>query len=169
MALLITVCGKTPQVGKNCFLAENCTLAGEVFLDDECSIWFGAVLRGDVAPIFLGKRVNVQDGAVLHGSYGKSKVIIGNEVTIGHRAIVHGAIVKDYALIGMGAIVLDNAEVGEGAVVAAGAVVPEGTRIEAGTLWAGIPARRIKKISDNEGNSYREIASHYTGYASWYR
>ena len=140
MALIKEVRGFTPQIGKNCYLAENATIVGDVIMGDDCSVWFNAVLRGDVNSIRIGNNVNIQDGTVLHTLYEKSTVEIGNYVSIGHNVTIHGAKIDDYALIGMGATVLDYAEVGEGAIVAAGALVLSNTKIPPYTLWAGVPA-----------------------------
>ncbi len=137
MALIIPVKGTMPQMGTNCFLAPNATLVGDIILGDDCSVWFNAVIRGDVNSIRLGNQVNVQDGAIIHCSYEKSLVIIRNNVSIGHNAIVHGCVIDDNVLIGMGAIVMDNVKVGRNCIIAAGAVVLENTVIEPGTIYAG--------------------------------
>ena len=141
MALIKTVRGFVPQIGERCYLAENATIVGDVVMGNDCSIWFNAVLRGDVNAIRIGNRVNVQDGSVLHTLYEKSTVHIGNDVSIGHNATIHGADIGDKALIGMGATVLDHAVIGEGAIIAAGALVLSNTVVEPFTLWAGVPAR----------------------------
>lgn len=170
MALIKSVRGFTPKVGKNCYLADNATLVGDVTLGDDCSIWFNAVLRGDVNPIRIGHRVNIQDGTVLHTLYEKSVVTIGNDVSVGHNVTLHGATVKDGALLGMGSTLLDHAVVGEGAIVAAGALVLSGTVIEPGTLWAGVPAKFIKKISETQSRELNQkIANGYLMYASWFK
>lgn len=169
MATIINLNGKKPVFGENIFLAETCTVIGDVQTGDWCSIWYHAVLRGDVCPIRIGDKVNIQDGAVIHGTYKKSEVVIGDNVTVGHNAIVHGAIIGDDVLVGMGAIILDNAEIGEKAIVASGSVVLENSRIEAGTLWAGVPAKFIKKIDSETANELTDIAYHYVKYAEWYR
>ena len=140
MAYIKSVRGFTPQFGENCFLAENATVVGDVIMGDGCSVWFNAVLRGDVNAIRIGNNVNIQDGTVLHTLYQKSVVEIGDYVSVGHNVIIHGAKINDYALIGMGATLLDYAEVGEGAIVAAGSVVLSNTKIPPYTLWAGVPA-----------------------------
>ena len=140
MALIKSVRGFTPIIGKNCFLADNATLIGDIVMGDDCSIWFNTVLRGDVNSIRIGNRVNIQDGSVLHTLYQKSTIEIGDDVSIGHNVTVHGATIKDGALVGMGAVILDDAIVGEGAIVAAGSVVLSKTVIEPGSLWAGAPA-----------------------------
>src|ERR1700735_3948913 len=144
MALILPVEGKSPRFGKNCFLAPNATVVGDVEMGDECSIWFNAVVRGDVNSIHIGNKVNIQDGVVIHATYQKTKVHIGNDVSIGHNAIIHGCTIEDRVLVGMGAIVMDNAVVGRNSIIAAGAVVLEGTRIESGTIHGGIPARKTK-------------------------
>lgn len=169
MALLIPVLGKQPVFGSGCFFAPNATVVGDVVMGDECSIWFNAVVRGDVNSIKMGNRVNVQDGAVIHCTYQKNATIIGNNVSIGHNAIVHGCTVHDNVLIGMGAIVMDRCIVHSNAIVAAGAVVLEGTIVEAGSIYAGVPAKKVKDVSEGliEGEINR-IASNYVKYASWF-
>jgi carbonic anhydrase/acetyltransferase-like protein (isoleucine patch superfamily) len=170
MALIKSVRGFTPQVGENCFLADNATLVGDVTLGKDCSIWFNAVLRGDVNPIRIGDRVNIQDGSVLHTLYERSVVEIGNDVSVGHNVTIHGAKIHDGALIGMGATVLDYAEVGEGAIVAAGALVLSRTVIEPGTLWAGVPAKFIKKVPPEQSKELNQkIANGYLMYAQWFK
>ncbi len=146
MALIKSVRGFIPQIGKDCFLAENATVVGDVIMGDGCSVWFNAVLRGDVNSIRIGNHVNIQDGSVLHTLYEKSTVEIGDYVSIGHNVTVHGAKIDNYALIGMGAVLLDYSEVGEGAIVAAGALVLSNTKIPPYTLWAGVPAKLVKNI-----------------------
>ena len=148
MALIKSVRGFTPQIGENCYLADNATVIGDVVMGRDCSIWFNAVLRGDVNAIRIGDRVNIQDGSVLHTLYQKSVVEIGNDVSVGHNVTIHGATIKDGALIGMGSTVLDHAVVGEGAIVAAGALVLSNTIIEPGSLWAGVPAKFICTVED---------------------
>lgn len=149
MALIKKVRGFTPQMGKDCFLADNAAIIGDVIMGDECSIWFGTVLRGDVNSIRIGNRVNIQDGSVLHTLYEKSTIEIGNDVSIGHNVTIHGATIKDGALVGMGSVILDHAVVGEGAIVAAGAVVLSKTVIKPGELWGGAPAKFIKMVDRN--------------------
>ena len=162
--------GYDPLIGSNCWIAENATVIGEVVLGDECSIWYNAVLRGDVGKIEIGSHSNIQDGAIVHTTTGKSTVRLGNYVTVGHRAIVHGCSSDDYVLIGMGSIVLDNAHIGKGAIVAAGAVVKENTQIPAHTLWAGIPARQVKVLDpDTSIESMKAMAEGYANYKEWYR
>lgn len=170
MALIKSVRGFTPTWGENCYFAENSTLIGDLVLGDNCSVWFNTVLRGDVNSIRIGKQVNIQDGAVLHTLYNKSTIQIGNFVSIGHNSIIHGADVDDYALIGMNATVLDFAKVGKGAIVAAGALVLSNTVIEPYTLWAGVPAKFIKKVEPEQSQDMNErIANDYLTYASWYK
>lgn len=170
MALIKKVNGILPQFGKNCFLAENSTITGDVVMGDECSVWFNAVVRGDVNYIKIGNKVNIQDGAIIHCTYQKFPTNIGNHVSIGHRAIVHGCTVHDNVLIGMGAIVMDNCVINENSLIAAGAVVLENTVVEPGCIYAGIPAKKVKKISKElfEGEIKR-IANNYVMYAQWYR
>lgn len=152
--------GHSPVFGKNVFVADNAALIGDVSLGDDCSIWYGAVLRGDVGSIVLGDRVNVQDGAVMHATNRKSSVRTGNDVSVGHNAIVHGAIIGNDVLIGMGAVVMDNAVVPDGTVIAAGAVVLAGTVLEPG-IWAGIPARKVKDASEAVTEMIRRNAADY--------
>jgi len=169
MPLIMPVRGFTPQIGHDCFLAENATVVGDVIMGDECSIWFNAVLRGDVNSIRIGNRVNIQDGSVLHTLYQKSTIEIGNDVSIGHNVVIHGAKIHDYALIGMGAIVMDDAEVGEGALVAAGSVVLSKTIIGPNELWGGCPAKFIKMMEPEKSKELnRKIANNYLFYSRWY-
>ncbi|MDD7449011.1 MAG: gamma carbonic anhydrase family protein [Prevotellaceae bacterium] len=170
MALIKSVRGFTPVIGENCYLAENATIVGDVVMGRDCSIWFNAVLRGDVNSIRMGDRVNVQDGSVLHTLYEKSVVEIGNDVTIGHNVTLHGACVKDNALIGMGSTILDYAVVGEGAIVAAGALVLANTVIPPNTLWAGVPARFVKEVDPAQSKELNQkIANGYLMYAGWFK
>ena len=170
MALIKSVRGFTPEIGENCYLAENATVVGDVKIGKDCSIWFNAVLRGDVNPIRIGDRVNIQDGSVLHTLYERSVVEIGNDVSVGHNVTIHGATVKDGALIGMGSTILDYAVVGEGAIVAAGALVLSNTVIEPNTLWAGVPAKFIKKIPEEQSKELnKKIANGCLMYASWFK
>jgi carbonic anhydrase/acetyltransferase-like protein (isoleucine patch superfamily) len=170
MALLRTLNGITPSFGRDPFLAETAVVIGDVVMGDECSVWYNAVVRGDVNSIRIGDRVNIQDGAVLHCTYKKCGLAIGNEVSIGHNAIVHGCTVEDKVLIGMGAIVMDQAVIGTGSVIAAGAVVTQGTVVPPGSLMAGIPAKRLGPVSKelSEGEIER-IARNYKLYASWFK
>jgi len=168
--IIKTVRGKSPQIGKDCFVAENATIVGEVSMGDQCSIWFNAVLRGDVHYIKLGNKVNVQDGAVVHCTYEKSPTTIGNNVSIGHNAIVHGCTIKDNVLIGMGSIVMDDCIVESNSIIAAGAVLTKGTHVPSGTVFAGIPAKKIKDISvELSSGEVDRIANNYVKYASWFK
>lgn len=170
MALIKSVRGFTPEIGENCFLAENATIIGDVIIGKDCSIWYNAVLRGDVNSIRIGDRVNVQDGTVIHTLYQKSVSIIGNDVSIGHNVVIHGANVKDGALIGMGAIILDHAVIGEGAIIAAGSVVLSGTIIEPGSIYAGVPAKFVKKVDPEQSKEMNQkIAKNYLMYSGWYK
>ena len=170
MALIKSVRGFTPNIGENTYLSENATIVGDVTIGRDCSIWFNAVLRGDVNPIRIGNRVNIQDGSVLHTLYERSVVEIGNDVSVGHNVTIHGATIKDGALVGMGSTILDYAVVGEGAIVAANALVTSGTVIEPGTLWGGIPAKFIKKVDPEQSRELNQrIARQYLMYASWYK
>ncbi|MDR0422479.1 MAG: gamma carbonic anhydrase family protein [Proteiniphilum sp.] len=170
MPLIKTVRGFTPEIGENSYLADNATVIGDVIIGRDCSIWFNTVLRGDVNSIRIGDRVNIQDGAVIHTLYRKSVSVIGHGVSIGHNAIIHGAEVRDGALIGMGAIVLDHAVVGEGAIIAAGSVVLGGTQVAPGSLYAGVPARFVKRVDPAQaGELNRKIADNYLMYAGWFR
>lgn len=168
--LIKSVKGKTPVISKDCYIAENATIIGDVTIGNGCSIWFNAVIRGDVNKITIGDRVNIQDGAVIHCTYQKHATVIGNNVSVGHNAIVHGCQLQDNVLIGMGAIIMDNCVVESNSIVAAGAVVTQNTIVEAGTIYAGVPARKIKDInvSDFEGEIER-IATNYVMYAKWYK
>ena len=170
MALIKSVRGFTPQIGENCYLAENATVVGDVVMGNDCSIWFNAVLRGDVNSIRIGNGVNIQDGSVLHTLYQKSTIEIGDHVSVGHNVTIHGASVKDYALIGMGSTLLDGAVVGEGAIVAAGALVLKDTVIGPNEIWAGVPAKFIKKVSPEQSTEVNhKIADGYLMYASWFK
>lgn len=170
MALIKEVRGFTPIIGKNTFLADNATILGDVVIGDDCSVWFNAVLRGDVNSIRIGNRVNVQDGTVLHTLYQKSVVEIGDDVSIGHNVVIHGAKIENGALIGMGAIVLDHAVIGEGAIVAAGSVVLSGTKVEPGSIYAGIPAKFVKTVDPEQAKEMNQkIAKNYLMYSSWFK
>lgn len=170
MAFLREVLGHTPKIGDNTFLAETCVIVGNVEMGKDCSVWYNAVIRGDVNFIKIGDKVNVQDNVMLHCTYEKFPLIIGNNVSIGHNAIVHGCTVKDNVLIGMGAIVMDNCLIEENSIIGAGSVVTQSTHVRSGEVWAGIPARRIKDISPEllEGEVER-IADNYVKYSSWYK
>lgn len=165
MALIKSVKGLQPKWGKDCYFSENATIVGEVTMGDECSIWFNAVLRGDVAPITMGNRVNVQDGSCVHVTNTTGPVVIEDDVTIGHNATVHACTIRRGALIGMGATVLDHADIGEGAVVAAGALVLQGTKIGEHEIWGGVPAKFIKKTKPHQAEDF---AQHYVEYSKWY-
>jgi carbonic anhydrase/acetyltransferase-like protein (isoleucine patch superfamily) len=170
MALLLPVKGIHPQIPSSCFLAPNATVVGDVIMGESCSIWFNAVVRGDVNSIRIGDQVNIQDGACIHCTYEKTKTIIGNQVSIGHHAIVHGCTLEDYVLIGMGAIVMDNVVVGSNTIIAAGAVVLEGTQCESGSIYAGVPAKKVKDISQELiHNEIHRIANNYALYSSWFK
>lgn len=169
MALIRSVRGKTPQFGKSCYLAENATIVGDVVMGDACSVWFQAVVRGDVHWIRIGHRVNIQDGAVIHCTYERAPTTIGDDVSIGHRAIVHGCTIHDRVLVGMGAIVMDHAVVETNVLVAAGAVVLEGMHLESGYIYAGVPARKVKPLpEDTFQNTVIRIARNYIMYAGWF-
>ena len=169
MAIIQEVRGFTPKIGEGCFLAANAVVVGDVVMGNECSVWFSTVLRGDVNSIRIGDRVNIQDGSVLHTLYQKSTIEIGNDVSIGHNVVIHGAKIHDYALIGMGAIVMDDAEVGEGALVAAGSVVLSKTKIGAHELWAGCPAKFVKMVEPEKAKEMNvKIARNYLMYSKWY-
>jgi len=169
MAIIKSVKGIRPQLGENCFIADNATLTGDIIMGNDCSIWFNAVVRGDVHSIRIGNNVNIQDGAIVHCTYQKAPVTIGNNVSIAHQAIIHGCTIHDNVLIGMGAIVMDGAIIHSNSIVGAGAVVTEGTVVESGTVWAGIPARKVKDIDQAllEGQVNR-ISRNYSMYAGWY-
>ena len=169
MALIVPVRGFTPQIGKDCFLAENATIVGDTVIGDGCSIWFNAVLRGDVNWIKIGNHVNIQDGSVLHTLYQKSVIEIGNDVSVGHNVTIHGAKICDYALIGMGSVLLDGVEVGEGAIVAAGSVVSPNTKIGPNELWMGVPAKFKKMVDPAQAKEMNQkIAHNYLMYSKWY-
>lgn len=170
MALVLPVEDKQPAFGNNCFLAPNATVVGDVVMGDDCSIWFNAVVRGDVNFIRIGNRVNIQDGACIHATYQKCGTTIGNNVSIGHHAIVHGCTLHDNVLIGMGAIVMDQAVVHSNTIIAAGAVVLENTICEPGSIYAGVPAKKVKDISQELINGeINRIAGNYIRYADWFR
>lgn len=170
MALIKEVRGFTPQIGTNVYLAENATIIGDVIMGNDCSVWFNAVLRGDVNSIRIGNRVNIQDGTVLHTLYQKSTVEIGDDVSIGHNVVVHGAKIENGALIGMGSILLDHVVVGEGAIIAAGSVVLSGTQIEPGSIYAGVPAKFVKKVDAEQAKEMNQkIANNYLMYSGWFK
>ena len=165
--LIKEIKGKSPKLGKDCYISENATIIGDVICGNRCSFWFNSVTRGDVHYILIGNEVNIQDGAIIHSTYKKSPTNIGNQVTIGHNAIVHGCTIKDRVLIGMGAIVLDNCIIESDSIVAAGAVVTMGTHIKSGEIYAGIPAKKVKKGAFK--NQLLELAKKYVKYANWYK
>ncbi len=170
MPVILPVKGVLPIFGKNCYIAPNATIVGDLVTGDDCSIWFNAVVRADVNMIRIGNKVNVQDGAIIHCTYQKAGTIIGNNVSIGHNAIVHGCVIKDNVLIGMGAIVMDNVVVGSNSIIAAGAVVLENTKIEAGSIYAGIPAKKVKDISQEMiSGEINRIAENYVMYSEWFK
>lgn len=170
MAIIKSVRGFTPVIGKDTFLADNAAIIGDTTIGEGCSIWFGAVLRGDVNTIKIGNHVNIQDGAVLHTLYQKSTIEIGDYVSVGHNVTIHGAKVEDYALIGMGSTVLDGAVVGAGSIVAAGALVLSNTVIPPHTIWAGVPAKQVKEVAQEQAKEINQkIAHNYAMYASWYK
>ena len=170
MALILPVKGVLPVIPESCFIAPNATVVGDVVMGEDCSIWFNAVVRGDVNRIRLGRMVNIQDGACVHCTYQKTETILGDKVSVGHNAIVHGCTVEENVLIGMGAIVMDNVHIGSNTIIAAGAVVLEGTKCESGSIYAGVPAKKVKDISQEliHGEIDR-IASNYLMYAGWFR
>jgi len=169
MALIKSVRGFTPIQGKNCYLADNATVVGEVIMGDNCTVWFNAVVRGDVHRIEIGDNTNIQDGAVIHCTYQKAATVIGKNVSIAHNAIVHGCTVEDNVLIGMGAIVMDGAIVKSNSVIAAGAVVLAGTIVEEGSIYAGMPAKKVKDIGDNMREVIARTAKNYPMYAQWFK
>ena len=170
MPVILAVNGVMPQIPEDCFVAPNATIVGDVQMGKDCSIWFNAVLRGDVNKIRMGNKVNIQDGACVHCTFEKTETILGNNVSVGHNAIVHGCVVEDNVLIGMGAIVMDNAHIGSGSVIAAGAVVLEGTIVPPGSVFAGVPAKKVKEVSAEllKGEVER-IANNYLKYSSWFK
>lgn len=168
MSLILPVNGKTLEHGENCWFAPNATIVGDVKMGDECTVWFNAVIRGDVNAIEMGNRVNIQDGAVIHCTYQKYATKIGNNVSIGHNAIVHGCEIEDNVLIGMGAIVMDNCLVKSNSIVAAGAVIIQNTIIESGSIWAGVPAKKVKDIDQSDfAGEIERISTNYVMYSSW--
>ena len=168
--LIKTVRGFTPQWGSDCFVAENATLIGDLILGDQCSVWYQAVIRGDVNAIRIGNRVNIQDGAVIHAIYEKAGTTIGDDVSIGHNAIVHGCTLKDSVLVGMGSIIMDNCIVESNSIIAAGSVVTQNTHVPEGTIFAGIPARKIKDIDPKlQKGEIERIAKNYLIYSSWFK
>ena len=169
MAIIKSVRGFDPKFGNNCFFADNSVVVGDVEMGDNCTVWFNAVVRGDVNAIRIGDNTNIQDGAVIHCTYLKASTTIGNNVSIGHNAIVHGCVVEDNVLIGMGAIVMDNAIVRHGAVVAAGAVVLQGQEVEANSIYAGVPAKKVKEAGEEMRSLIERTAKNYPMYAEWFK
>jgi carbonic anhydrase/acetyltransferase-like protein (isoleucine patch superfamily) len=168
--LVKSINGKTPKIPTDCYIAENATIIGEVTFGNSCSVWFNAVIRGDVNSITIGNQVNIQDGAVIHCTYQKHATKIGNNVSVGHNAIVHGCIIHDNVLIGMGAIVMDNCVINSNSIIAAGAVVTQNTNVESGTIWAGVPARKVKDIDEsNFAGEIERISTNYVMYSSWFK
>ena len=168
MAIIKSVRGFSPQFGNNCFLADNAVVVGEVIMGDNCTVWFNAVVRGDVNSITIGNNTNIQDGAVIHGTYQKSKTVIGNNVSIAHNAVVHGCTIEDNVLIGIGAIVLDDAVIGTGSVIAAGAIILPKTKVEPGSVYAGVPAKKVKEIGEEMKEVIVRTAKNYPMYAEWF-
>ena len=170
MALIKSVRGFTPVFGKNCYLADNATIIGDVIIGDDCSVWFNTVIRGDVNSIRIGNKVNIQDGSVLHTLYLKSVIEIGNNVSVGHNVIIHGAKIENNVLLGMGSIIMDNVIVGENSIIGAGSVVLEGTIIEPYSIYAGVPAKRIKSVDpEQSAEMIEKRAENYLLYSSWYK
>lgn len=169
MALIKSVRGKAPQFGENCWYADNATIVGAVTMGRDCTVWFNAVIRGDVNSITIGDRTNIQDGAVIHCTYQKHQTIIGNSVSIAHNAIVHGCTIEDNVLIGMGAIVMDGAVIGEGSIIAAGAIVTQRTIVPPGSIYAGNPAKFLKAVSPELGEVFARTANNYVMYAEWFK
>ncbi|MCC6691309.1 MAG: gamma carbonic anhydrase family protein [Bacteroidia bacterium] len=170
MALIKPVKNSLPKFGSDCYLADNATIVGDVIMGDKCSVWFNAVVRGDVNSIRIGNKVNIQDGACIHCTYQKTITTIGNNVSIGHNAIAHGCTINDNVLIGMGAIVMDGAIIGSNTIIAAGAVVLEKTIVEAGSIYAGVPAKKVKAINQELiSGEIDRIANNYIMYAGWFK
>ncbi len=170
MSLILAVKGIMPALGSNCYIAPNATLAGDVIMGNDCSVWFNAVVRGDVNSIRIGNKVNIQDGAIIHCTYLKASTTIGNNVSIGHNAIVHGCVIDDNVLIGMGAIVMDHAKIGSNSIIAAGAVVLENTIVEPESIYAGVPAKKVKNIPEEMiSGEIDRIANNYVTYAEWFK
>ena len=169
MALIRSVRGFTPSFGSDCFLAETAVVIGEVQMGSNCSVWYNAVVRGDVNSITVGDFSNIQDGAVIHGTYERSKTVIGSHVSIGHNAIIHGCTLENHVLVGMGAIIMDDAVIGEGSFIAAGAVVLQGTRVEPGMLYAGVPARPVRPVDEKLRHIIDRTSRNYPVYADWFR
>lgn len=170
MPVILPVKGVMPQIPEDCFIAPNATVVGDVVMGAQCSVWFNTVIRGDVNSIRLGNKVNVQDGACIHCTYEKTKTVLGNNVSIGHNAIVHGCTIEDSVLVGMGAIVMDNCHIGTNSIIAAGAVLLEGTVVPPGSIYAGVPAKKVKDISPElQKGEVERIANNYIMYSSWFK
>lgn len=170
MPVIMHVDGVYPRFGDDCFIAPNATVVGDVIMGDKCSVWFNAVIRGDVNSIVIGNKVNIQDGVIIHCTYKKTTTTIGNNVSIGHKAIIHGCTIDDNVLVGMGAIIMDGAEIGSNSIIGAGALVLEGTKVEPGTVYAGVPARQIKAISEELiSGQINRIAENYIKYSEWFK
>ncbi len=168
--LIKEVNGKSPQISSDCYIAENATIVGEVIVGNKCSIWFNAVIRGDVNSIIIGDKVNIQDGAVIHCTYQKHPTFIGNNVSIGHNAIVHGCVIKDNVLVGMGAIIMDNCTIESNSIIAAGSVVTQNTIVESGCIYAGIPAKKVKDIDQSDfAGEIERISNNYVMYSGWFK
>jgi carbonic anhydrase/acetyltransferase-like protein (isoleucine patch superfamily) len=168
--LIKSVNGKSPLIPEDCYVAENATIVGEVTFGDSCSVWFNAVVRGDVNSITIGNKVNIQDGAIIHCTYQKHPTVIGNNVSIGHNAIVHGCIIHDNVLIGMGAIVMDNCVIESNSIVAAGSVITQNTVVESGSIYAGVPAKKVKSIDTSAfAGEIERISNNYVMYSSWFK
>ncbi|RZL06046.1 MAG: gamma carbonic anhydrase family protein [Pedobacter sp.] len=168
MPVILPVKGVTPIIGTDCFIADNATIVGDIVIGNKCSVWFNAVIRGDVNAIRIGDETNIQDGAVLHATYQKASTTVGSRVSIGHNAIVHGCVIRDNVLIGMGAIVMDHAEVQSFCIIAAGAVVLENTICETGHLYAGTPARKVKPLTEQQIELLKKLPDNYNMYAAWF-
>ncbi|OZI08625.1 gamma carbonic anhydrase family protein [Siphonobacter sp. BAB-5385] len=169
MALILPVQDHTPQLGQNCWLAPNATIVGDVSMGDDCTVWFNAVIRGDVNAIRIGNRTNIQDGAVIHCTYQKTQTIIGDSVSIAHNAVVHGCTIEDRVLVGMGAIIMDGAVIGTGSIIAAGAIVTQNTVVPPGSIYAGNPARFLKPVSEAAEEVFDRTANNYVMYAGWFK
>ncbi len=169
MALIKSVQGKTPKFGKNCYLTENATIVGDVIMGENCSVWFNAVVRGDVNSIIIGNNTNIQDGAIIHCTYQTANTIIGDNVSIAHNAIIHGCTVHDNVLVGMGAIIMDDAVIHSGSIIAAGAVVLEKTIVEPNSIYAGTPAKKIKNVGNNRKGVFERTAKNYIMYSKWFK
>ena len=170
MALIKSVRGFTPQIGENCYFAENATIIGDVIIGNDCSVWFNAVIRGDVNSIVIGNKVNIQDGAVLHTLYQKSKIFIGNNVSIGHNVTVHGAKIHDFVLVGIGATILDDAVVQENTIIAANSLIRSGEILEPNSIYAGVPAKKVKDIHPEQTREMiLGILENYLMYSEWYK